>query len=199
MSENQKYRTILMFGPPGSGKGTQGKVLGDLPGFLHLSSGDMFRGLDPESELGKIFREFSSQGKLVPDDFTVRLWVDHTRRLVESQELNPAKDVLILDGIPRSREQAEMMQDKLQVLVLLHLRAVDQEAMVARILRRAELEGRADDADEGVVRQRFQEYEAATAPVLEHYPDDLIRTIDALGTPLEVLGRVVPVVLEAVC
>ena len=198
MPENQKYRAILMFGPPGSGKGTQGKVLGDLPGFLHLSSGDMFRGLDPDSELGKVFREYSSQGKLVPDDFTVRLWADHMRRLVESGGLDPAKDVLILDGIPRSRQQAEMMQDNLQVLALLHLRALDLEAMVARILRRAELEGRADDADESVVRQRFAEYEAATAPVLEHYPDELIQTVDALGTPLEVLGRVVPMVLEAV-
>ena len=68
------FRTILLFGAPGSGKGTQGKILGQIPGFFHLSCGDVFRALQPESDLGRMFLEYSSRGQLVPNDLTVKLW-----------------------------------------------------------------------------------------------------------------------------
>ncbi len=110
--EKKRYHTILMFGPPGSGKGTQGKVIGDLPGFFHLACGDVFRSLDPNSDLGKTFLEFSSQGKLVPDNFTVELWLDHVHRLVQANHFRPEEEVLILDGIPRNPHQAEMMGER---------------------------------------------------------------------------------------
>ena len=69
-----KYRTILLFGAPGAGKGTQGKILGTVPNFFHCACGEVFRKLKPDSELGKVFVKYSSNGKLVPNDFTVRLW-----------------------------------------------------------------------------------------------------------------------------
>ena len=102
MSEVKKYRTILMFGAPGSGKGTQGKVLGALPGYFHLSCGDVFRSLNPKSELGQVFLQFSSQGKLVPDNFTIQLWHDHIVRQVNGHNFTPDEEILILDGIPRN-------------------------------------------------------------------------------------------------
>ncbi len=74
MVEDKRYRTILLIGKPGSGKGTQGKALGALPGFFHISCGEVFRRLNHKSELGNIFLNYSSQGLLVPDDITVRLW-----------------------------------------------------------------------------------------------------------------------------
>ena len=79
MEKGKQFRTILMFGAPGSGKGTQGRILGDLPGFYHLSCGDVFRALNHRSELGQVFLEYSSQGKLVPDEFTIRLWLERPR------------------------------------------------------------------------------------------------------------------------
>src|SRR5262245_55093023 len=69
-----RYQTILLFGAPGSGKGTQGKILGQIPGFYHLSCGEVFRTLDTGSDLGKVFMEYSSRGELVPDDVTVKMW-----------------------------------------------------------------------------------------------------------------------------
>ena len=74
---SKRYQTILLFGAPGSGKGTQGKVLGQIPGFYHLSCGEVFRTLNINSELGKIFYEYSSRGELVPDDVTVNMWKEN--------------------------------------------------------------------------------------------------------------------------
>lgn len=186
------YKSVLVLGPPGSGKGTQGKVLTQMPGFVHLSSGDMFRNLDPQSELGSVFLEYSTKGELVPDDLTIRLWRHHMAQMANSGQFNIEKDVLFLDGIPRSREQAERLSDNIDVLLLLHLKA-DQEAMVERIHGRALQENRLDDANPDIVRRRFQEYTAETAPVLDYYPSSKIRTIDAGAAPLEVLRQIIEV------
>lgn len=187
------YRSVLVFGPPGSGKGTQGKVLTQMPGFLHISSGDLFRNLDPQSDLGRIFLEYSTKGQLVPDDLTIRLWKQHMTQLVSSGQFNVDRDVLFLDGIPRSRHQAEMLEGLIDPLLLLHLHA-DQELMVERIHKRALQENRLDDANPDVVRRRFQEYEAETAPILGYYPQEKIRTIDAGAAPLEVLRQIIEVI-----
>jgi len=150
MSTGSKYRAVLMFGAPGSGKGTQGKVIGALPGFLHLSMGDVFRSLDKESDLGRIFTEYSSQGKLVPDDVTIELWLAHVNRLIESGGYSPDSDIMILDGLPRNPRQAELIEEHVDPLRLIHLEARDETQMVERLKRRAVLEGRRDDADETV-------------------------------------------------
>jgi adenylate kinase len=187
------FRTVLLFGAPGSGKGTQGHILSGIPGLVHLSSGEMFRELDPVSDLGKVFLDFSTRGELVPDDVTVRLWEHHMDKLVATNRFDPRKDTLILDGIPRSRRQAEMLQGSIDVRLLLHLQAANEEQMVQRIRERALREDRLDDANPEVVRRRFREYEAETHPVLEFYSKDLVRTIDAGAAPLEVLRTVIEV------
>lgn len=186
-----KFRSILMFGAPGSGKGTQGKVVGTLPGFFHLSCGDVFRALDPKSELGKVFLEYSSQGKLVPDNFTIDLWQDHVQRLVDGRRYNPAEQILILDGIPRNAAQAELLQQHLDVLLLVYLEARDEAQMVARLRRRALHENRLDDANEDVIKRRFQEYDAESRPVLNVYPPERVYKVDAGLSPLEVLEQII--------
>ena len=198
MSNDEKYRTILIFGAPGSGKGTQGKILGSVPGFFHLSCGDVFRSLNPKSELGQIFLQYSSQGKLVPDHFTIRLWLEHIHRLVNARQFLPDEQILVLDGIPRNAHQAELMEQYIEVLRLLYLEARDEEQMIARLRRRALHENRLDDANEEVIRQRFREYEAESKPVLDYYPQELIYKIDAGATPLEVLKEVITGVQEVV-
>ena len=191
-AEQPVYRSVLLLGPPGSGKGTQGKVLSQMPGFVHVSSGDMFRNLDHQSDLGRLFLEYSTRGELVPDDVTIRLWRHHMERMAKSGQFDIKRDVLLLDGIPRSAHQAEMLAENVDMLLLLHLQA-SQEAMVERIHKRALQENRLDDINPDVVRRRFQEYEAATAPVLEFYPTDKIRTVDAGAAPLEVLRQIIEV------
>ncbi|MGH8024144.1 MAG: adenylate kinase family protein, partial [Limisphaerales bacterium] len=110
-----KYRTILMFGAPGSGKGTHGKILGSIPGFYHCACGDVFRDLRADTDLGKVFIEYSSQGELVPDEPTIALWRRTIEASTHSSRFHPVKDTLVLDGIPRNPHQAEMLKDTLDV------------------------------------------------------------------------------------
>jgi adenylate kinase len=193
-----RYPSILLFGPPGVGKGTQGKILGMIPGFFHLATGDMFRSLDKESELGVAFQRYSSQGLLVPDELTVRLWQQHVAQLVSRGLYNAGRDVLLLDGIPRSVAQAEAMHDYIDVLLVVHMIAGDLDEMVRRMQKRASEQGRTDDADDTVIRRRFEVYELETAPVLGAYEASLIASVDGLGTPAEVLLRILQAIVPSV-
>lgn len=187
-----RYPSVLLFGAPGVGKGTQGAVLGKIPGFFHMSTGDMFRSLDRESELGKVFLEYSSKGLLVPDEFTVDLWRNYMRTHYEPLMDAPCgPPIVLLDGIPRNLRQAELMDDAIEVRRVLHLVASDIDALVERIRKRALEQGRHDDADESVIRNRYEVYERETAPVLGHYAPELVVEIDALESPLGVLRQVV--------
>ena len=192
------YQSILLFGPPGVGKGTQGQILGSIPGFFHLATGDMFRSLDKESEIGMEFTRYSSQGLLVPDFLTVRLWEQHVDQLISRELYKPEVDVLLLDGIPRSVPQAESMKEYIDPSLIIHLVCEDLDEMVRRMQKRATQQGRPDDADESVIRKRFEVYNEQTAPVLACYDDSIISNIDALGTQAEVLLRVLTDVLPRI-
>ena len=180
-----RYRAILLFGPPGSGKGTQGRALAAMPGFFHSATGDMFRGLDPESEAARTMQKYMSRGELVPDEFTVNLWKQHIAGLQSAGKFDPRAQILVLDGIPRSVKQAKLLEDTIDVVKIIHL-AADPDAMVARIRGRAFKENRVDDAREDVIRRRMDVYERETRPLLEHYPKSRRADIDALMTPSEV-------------
>jgi adenylate kinase len=181
------HPAALIFGMPGSGKGTQGAVLSRVPGFFHVSSGQIFRELDPQAPDGRLVREYTHRGELVPDDLTVRIFLDWLRRQATDGTFHPGEDLLLLDGIPRNRNQCRMLEASIDVRLVLHLVCSDEELMIARICRRARLENRPDDAKESVIRKRFDVYRQQTAPVLEHYPRAIIRDIDSAGTPAEVL------------
>src|SRR5690242_14773529 len=132
-----RYKTVLLFGAPGSGKGTQGKILGSIPGFYHSACGDVFRQLDLQSEMGRIFWEYSSKGQLVPDEFTVKLWKQYIKGAEYVNQFHPETEFLILDGIPRNVEQAKLLEDTLDVVKVIHLRCADMGKMVERLRRRA--------------------------------------------------------------
>ena len=193
MPLNERCKVCLLFGAPGVGKGTQGKVLGAVPGFVHLSTGDMFRALDPLSDLGKVFREYSLRGELVPDSFTIQLWRQYVSGLIERGVYRPARDMLVLDGIPRNASQARLMAPLLDVLAVVHLDAPDRHEMIRRLKLRAEREKRGDDAREDVIRRRLEVYDAETKPVLAEYPSGVIHLVDAMDTPAIVLQRVLAV------
>src|SRR5205085_1753794 len=120
-----RYKTILLFGAPGSGKGTQGKILGAIPGFYHTACGDVFRSLDLQTEMGRIFWEYSSRGELVPDEFTVKLWKNYIKGMEMINEFQPETEILILDGIPRNQQQAELMDETLDVVKVIYLVCAD--------------------------------------------------------------------------
>ena len=194
MTMPDRLKTLLLLGAPGSGKGTQGKTLGTIPGFFHCACGDVFRNLDADSELGKIFYSYSTRGELVPDDVTVRMWDEAIKGRMATREYVPERDLLILDGIPRTAAHAAIMDQHIEPLKVVHLACSDQEAMIDRLRRRALKENRLDDADESVIRNRWEVYEKETHPVLAHYPASLIAEVDAIGTPIQILEAIVRVV-----
>lgn len=189
-----RYQAVLLFGAPGAGKGTQGTLLGRVPGYFHLSTGDMFRSMDRESELGREFYEYSSRGELVPDETTVELWSRYTRALTVVNRYRPSRELMVLDGLPRTVRQVDLIRDHVDVCCILHLVASDREAMIERLRGRALKEKRTDDAREEVVRNRLDVYERETRPVLDRFDPGLVREIDALGTPGAVLGAVLAAV-----
>ena len=190
-----RYKTILLFGAPGAGKGTQGKILGQVPGFYHLACGDVFRSLDVTSDLGKDFLKYSSKGELVPDNLTIEMWRKNVHAQTVLSLYKPSSDLLILDGIPRNLNQAIAMDEHLDVLLVIHLVCKNLDEMVHRMKRRALKENRLDDADESVIRHRFEVYDNETKPVLEHYDSNIVREINALGSPAEVLQHVLEVLV----
>ena len=189
-----RYRTVLLFGAPGAGKGTQGAILGRIPGFYHCACGDVFRSIDINSELGEIFYDYSSRGELVPDEVTVRMWAQAIKAHTILGDYKPHSDLLILDGIPRTASQAELMDQHIDVLKIIHLVCHDQAEMIRRLRRRALKENRFDDADEKVIQKRWQVYEKETLPVLAHYPKEKIVEVNSIGSPAQVLHDVIGVV-----
>ena len=191
----ERYRTVLFFGAPGVGKGTQGMVLGRLPGFHHLSSGDIFRSLDKDSPEAKETASYSSRGELVPDDLTIRICSNGLRGRIDRGEYKPADDLLILDGIPRNVPQAEILKDSVNIVLIVCFVYSDENVMVERLKNRALQQNRSDDADENVIRRRFEIYRDQSEPVLDFYPKALIAEIDAVASPAEVLRNVLDVMI----
>lgn len=189
-----KLRTLLLFGAPGSGKGTQGKILGTIPQFFHFACGDAFRNLRIDSELGQIFIRHSSLGQLVPDEPTIQLW----RESIEAQQslgrFNPDKDTLILDGIPRNPIQAKILDDTLEVLAVFNLSCTDLDKLIKRLQRRALRENRLDDASLDVIKERLETYDRETKPVLDYYGKNLVHTIDSTQTPINVLRDILRII-----
>ncbi|HMJ66354.1 MAG TPA: nucleoside monophosphate kinase [Candidatus Binatia bacterium] len=191
-----KYRTVLLFGAPGSGKGTQGKILGSIPDFFHFACGDAFRNLRIDDPIGRTFIEYSSRGQLVPDEPTINLWAKNIQASTLDGEFNPAKDTLVLDGIPRNVRQAEMLKDTLDVKAVLNLTCKDQSKMIERLQRRALRENRLDDANLEVIKRRLQTYETETWPVLDFYGPKLVHDIDSTASPVNVLGQILEVLVR---
>ncbi len=187
----KKYKAILLFGAPGSGKGTQGKMIGVIPGFYHSSTGDIFRSLDKNSEMGKVFLQYSTRGELVPDEFTINLWKQFMQGQVAAGKFDPQSGIILMDGVPRNLKQAELLADTIDVQKIIYLATSDMDAMVARLRARALKENRPDDADEKVIRRRMEVYEKETSPVLGFYPADKVAKIEANQSMIRVHSEIV--------
>lgn len=179
-----------MFGAPGSGKGTHGKILGAVPGYFHCSCGDVFRSLSPDMPLGKVFVEYSSRGELVPDEPTIELWKNYMDGLKAGGRLDPKRNTLVLDGLPRNVHQAEMLNDFLDVIAVFYMCSANFENLVRRLQRRALKDNRLDDANLDVIRARLKTYERDTKPVLNFYGKEIVHRINTDGTPPETFLKV---------
>src|SRR6059036_44672 len=182
-----KYQTFILFGAPGSGKGTQGKTLGTIPRYYHCACGDVFRSIYTRTKVGKAFLDYSSKGELVPDDITVELWRQAIDAAVEAHKFKPDIDTLVLDGIPRNLGQARIMDEMIDVKKLFHLACPDRETLFYRLKKRALKENRLDDANEQVIQRRLDIYEKESRPVLSYYSQELVTVVDATQPPAKVL------------
>jgi adenylate kinase len=192
---DMRYKTILLFGAPGSGKGTQGKILGAIPGFFHSASGDIFRSLDLQSETGRVFWEYAGKGKLVPDEVTIRVWKQFIQGMQYINQFHPDSEILILDGIPRNVQQAKLLEETIEVTKVIHLYCADMAKMVERLRRRALRENRFDDASDEVIQRRLKVYEADTKPILDYYPPEKVVKIEATMSQIRVLSKVVEILV----
>ena len=180
------YRAILLFGMPGSGKGTQGAVLGMLPDLVHVSMGDVFRKIPKWGRFGQEIARFTSQGRLVPDDLTVRIWENHVKVLEMQELLLPGQHTLVLDGLPRNYEQAKQIDSFVDVVQIFHLKINDTHRAIERLKGRALFENRLDDMNEELIKRRLATYFEETFKTLSFYNPDVVFDVDAGQSPLEV-------------
>ncbi len=188
MSRQDRFRAVLFLGGPGSGKGTQGAVVGGFEHICHLAMGDIFRSLDKRSDIGQEFLSYSTKGLLVPDELTVRVWRAHVDGLVVRGALDLERHTLILDGIPRTMDQVELMAEHVNIVRIMHFVIRNQNVLIERLKGRALKGNRPDDANEDVIRERMRVYDESTAPVLDAYDPSDIARINADQPPLSVLS-----------
>ena len=159
---------IVLFGPPGSGKGTQAQNLIEKFNLKQISTGDLFRyNMKNDTELGKLAKSFIDKGQLVPDQVTIDMLIDEVKKPTDASGF-------IFDGFPRTAVQTDALEgivkdvlnDNIDVCLSL---VVEDEILVKRLLKRGETSGRADDSNESVIRARITEYYAKTAEVAELY------------------------------
>jgi adenylate kinase len=158
---------LILFGPPGSGKGTQSEKLIEKFGLIHLSTGDLLRKeIANETQLGLEAKSFMDKGQLVPDAVVIGM-------IGSALDANPTAKGFLFDGFPRTVAQAEaldaLLAGKGSEIALVLALEVGQEELVARLLNRGKTSSRSDDRDENVIRQRLEEYAKKTAAVADHY------------------------------
>lgn len=185
---NKQMLNIILFGPPGSGKGTQANKLVEKYNLLHISTGDLFRyEMGNDTPLGKLAKSYIAKGELVPDEVTIGM-------LKNKVDANPDVEGYIFDGFPRNIDQSKALDEILEekgtgVSCLLQL-DVDDNEIVKRILNRGKTSGRSDDNDESIIRNRIKIFNDETAPVYNYYAEsDKSKRINGIGSLEEIFDR----------
>ncbi len=181
------YPTLLLFGAPGTGKGTQAQFLSQLTGHFHLSAGDIFRGLPPDSSLGTLQRQFVDKGLLIPDELAVEIWQHHTLDLIRKHCYHPDRQLLLADGMPRTPNQAQLLARTMSVKKIIALETSDEHCLIERLRKRAVEQGRVDDQNPQTLQRRLRVYKEQSRDVLQTFPRETIITIRADQRPFEVL------------
>ena len=185
---------IVLFGPPGAGKGTQAMILKDKYDLIHISTGDVFRyNIKNETELGLSAKSYIDKGQLVPDEVTINM-------LQAEVEKDPDANGFIFDGFPRTEAQADALETFLEsrgtkVHAMIALEVAD-DILVERLLERGKTSGRADDADEAVIRNRIKVYYNETAILKKYYQEkDRYFGVDGVGSIEEITRRLSEVIV----
>jgi adenylate kinase len=184
---------IVLFGKPGAGKGTQAEFLKGKYNLTHLSTGDIFRyNIKNDTELGKLAKTFMDKGDLVPDEVTIQMLESEVGK-------NPHSAGFLFDGFPRTLAQAAaldaFLEGKGQNITATIALEADDEILVKRLLERGKTSGRPDDQDEEKIRNRYQEYNEKTAPLMEYYnAQGKFYSVNGIGTIEEITERLSKVI-----
>ena len=167
-------RGIILFGYPGSGKGTQGRILSVLPGFQHVAMGDILRAVTPGTPMHDRVQSYLRAGNLVPDELVMELFAGYV------ENLKPAPDdFLLIDGLPRNAKQAELLKKMVDVVRIFKLSVYDENLVIDRMRKRARAQGRSDDASDEVIQHRLQVYRAETESCIRSFPGTIMTRIHA--------------------
>ena len=188
VQKTKKMTNIVLFGPPGAGKGTQAEVLKVKYQLVHISTGDVFRyNIKNQTQLGALAKSYMDKGHLVPDGVTIKM-------LNAEVDKNPDANGFVFDGFPRTAAQAEalatLMEEKSSQINAMVALEVDDEVLVGRLLERGKTSGRADDADEAIIRERVAEYYRKTDILKDFYKaQDKYFGVNGVGNIQEITAR----------
>lgn len=177
-------------GPPGAGKGTLGRFLDHSMTQKYVSSGEIFRSLDVDSSAGELYQSYASKHQLVPDAIALEICRHYISGLIASNAFYPTRQYLLLEGIPRTRGQAEAMLEWFDINHVIVLECFNQENLRKRLHRRARIEGKFNLITEKDFEQLYSDYEKESEAIFSLFPKHLISVIEAEQKPLEVLRDV---------
>lgn len=194
VGRKQTIMNIILFGPPGAGKGTQAARISDNFGVVYISTGDILRAaVKDNTELGILAKSYMEKGELVPDNVIIGIMGERINK-------PDAQGNFMLDGFPRTLTQAQALDSMLEkqgqkVDTVISLE-VDNEEVVKRILSRHEIENR-DDDNEKIIRNRLNVYYEQTKPLKDYYSEDgLLKTVDGIGSVDDVFSRIEEIIIR---
>ncbi len=167
-------RGILLFGYPGSGKGTQGRILSALPGFHHVAMGDILRAVTPGSQMHERVQSHLRAGNLVPDDLVMDLFARYVEQIKPAPE-----DFLVIDGLPRNAKQVQLITRLVEVVRIFKLSVYDENLVIDRMRKRARAQSRSDDLSDEIIQHRLGIYRAETESCIRAFPGTILTRIHA--------------------
>lgn len=186
-------KNIVLFGPPGAGKGTQANFLKETYDLVHISTGDVFRyNIKNQTDLGLLAKSYMDKGELVPDQVTIDMLGDVVAN-------NPDANGFIFDGFPRTSTQAQILDDflnskNMSISMTIALE-VDENLLIDRLINRGKDSGRTDDQDKSKIQNRFDEYNKKTAPLIDYYKSqNKFFEIDGIGEINDISKRIFDVI-----
>lgn len=186
---NKIMINLILFGKPGSGKGTQAEFVKSKYDLIHISTGDVFRyNISQQTDLGILAKSFMEKGDLVPDNVTIKM-------LEAEVNKSPDANGFIFDGFPRTTIQAEMLDEFLQTkdlsISMTIALDVDEDILIERLINRGKESGRVDDQDKSKIQNRFEEYNKKTSTLIDYYKNqEKFYTVQGLGKINEITQRI---------